>query len=120
MKYIKVGSMIRKVIGENGDLFIFKSHQKGTLFLIDKKDVDKQDDCIVELFDRIILITAPSISEGVWRAIYSDKLTAVAVFKDDQRKDKFSRDFSRCMGAVWADDGLKYVAEYKDGMWELL
>ena len=24
------------------------------------------------------------------------------------------------MGAVWTDDGLRYVAEYKDGEWELL
>ena len=111
---------IEEVEYEYENFFVYYSSSNDETFLANKKDVAKAADSIVDLLDKIIIITTPGMKGEVWRDIYSDKLTAVAVFKDDQRKDKFSRDFSRCMGAVWADDGLRYVAEYKDGRWELL
>ena len=80
----------------------------------------KAADTIEELLDKIILVTAPSLNMMISHDLWNDKRTAIEVFDEDQRKDRFSRDFFRCLGAIWTDYGLRYVAEYKDKEWKLL
>lgn len=119
MKYIRIGNEIKKVAWESGKCLAFEGKSKKEFYPISKNKVDKFADDLIYLLDKAVIITTFSptvISHELW----NDKRTAIEVFDENQRRGELIGVFSRCMGAVWTDDGLRYVAEYKDGRWELL
>ncbi len=121
MKYIRFGDTIREVKFEDENVFAYYSSSKDDFYLANKKDVSKTADDLFDLLDKVVIITT-YLPNLIFHDIWINKRAAFEVFVEEQRRD---RDFSsmtscRCMGAVWTDDGLRYVAEYKDGEWELL
>ena len=121
MKYIRIGNKIKKVLWEKDNSFAYESELKDEFFLINKKDVSKTADDLFDLLDKVVIITT-YLPNLIFHDIWINKRAAFEVFVEEQRR---GREFAsitscRCMGAVWTDDGLMYVAEYKDGEWELL
>lgn len=121
MKYIKIANKIKKVLWEKDNSFAYESELKDEFFLVNKKYVDIASDDIFDLLDKVVILTT-YLPNLIFHDIWINKRAAIKVFIEEQRRDRdfFSRDSLRCMGAVWTDDGLRYVAEYKNGEWELL
>lgn len=121
MKYIRFGNRIEEVKFEDENVFAYYGSSKDDFYLANKKDVSEAADDLLDLLDKVVILTtfSPNI---IFHDIWISKRAALDVFIQEQRRDKdfSSRDSCRCMGAIWTDDGLRYVAEYKNGEWELL
>lgn len=108
MKYIRTkDGRIGKVTHEDNKNYRAKFGRKYPL--ISKEDVIKVADTIEELCDRFVLIT----NRAHYGFGHFRNIKRVVLGKEEK--------FIACYGAIWTDDGLKYVAKMNDkGELELL
>ena len=107
MKYIKTKTNIFEVVGENDKVYYIRAvKNKNHIYSKSKykgNEILKESDNLLDLLDKLVLV-----DDTNFRLIYDLLFVDASLLIGNMRKT------DKLYGAIWVENGLKYVAKLND------